>query len=686
MIRILLALTLALLWARDARAEGLEGNVAVKGDPVRCYSPGDDVYCLMANGSLRGLDSGRELMRLGNPGFQLKSMVCDVGPGPDAACLYAESQPVEGKPRSHDRLILERPSQQLIVAEGYAGNGFSAEPRGVFARNEHVAFAWRLGGKGLINIDEQVVEFPIREESTASRLATATGMRQQPRVEFFTLASKLWVVVRADNDLLVTPVDELDWARVAEHTMYDFRVVSGDDGWAYIFYHDYETDRAMVALSNDGAQWQSVELDEAESGWQLDAAKAGYGVACTWYYSRNTYNKGLRVAFLRNGQLLQSSHTILRNHDINVGWGPHLGVTRDGKAWFSWLDDVQNETRVWMRLDSVLDLADVRLRKYRDWRDRYKFWSLQAGAGSWYTLWSTFESAPDSKDTGGVKVGKVHRDLANSPLLVGSFEARFGRTQLALGYAQSILDKADAAGGRQLSRLSGALKFDKLFPGHDVQVRGFFGSYHGTATPGMNGDRDGVGTLRIDTRYWHAQALALNKWRIKYGFDYSRYTLPSTVSTWTAPAGGTSYGYTGSYFRSVSYDDIRFMLGYSKLDYVARYENHYWGPVIDIDGLVGMVVTKFPRIGIPNAQGADGALQLSFGAHADVGWLWMQRFRRLTGLGVYVRPLYRAEFDATLSGKPSDRDAKEAKSSSTHASVSLWSLRHGPWVDVGLVW
>ncbi len=80
-------------------------------------------------------------------------------------------------------------------------------------------------------------------------------------------------------------------------------------------------------------------------------------------------------------------------------------------------------------------------------------------------------------------------------------------------------------------------------------------------------------------------------------------------------------------------------------------------------------------------------MDLALGAHLDIGWLWMQRFRALDGLGIFIRPMYRGDIDFALGGgKPSNRNMKDAKKADAGVAISLASLRRGPWLDVGLVW
>ncbi len=684
-----------LLLTQRATAEGLQPSAhPINGEPQRCWNPGEDTYCLIGT-TIVALQTGKTVLTL-HPGGTVAQLVCDVGPNAAAACLYIDTRTEGSQQQTRTRVRLMQAfghSIDGVLAEGFAEAGFEADALGIYSRPGHFARAWSVRQPSQPSHDYVadgmvVTEAALPSSSWGERLIEATSLRKQPPVEFFELQGALWVVGRDGRDLQVARfAPQLKWTKIAQDSMYDWRSIAAADGWVYVFFHDTVADTMNVATSNDGVTWKTIELDTKESGWQLDAAPVGYGVVATWYYLRTTYNKGLRTGFLRNGSLLQEANTVVRRDDRNAGFYPHLGVTRDGTTWVSWWDDVEHQTRVWAQLSSPLDLAEVPLRDLGNWNDRYKFWYLQVGGGGWYTLWHALDLRLQTKDTGGIKVGTAQRTLGDTLLLTGSFEARLWSTQLALGYAQSIVDSANRAAGGKLGNLLGSLRFDDLFLGHDIQVRGTFGHYVGFAKPGDNGDDDKRGRLKIDTDYWAAEALALNKWRIKYGVSYARYALPLTYHAFFAAPGSTSYAYAGSYFRDTQIDEVRLLIGYSKLDYAARYENHYSDFVIDADLVIGAGFLKFDKVRPMRGGASAYVVEGSAGLHIDLGWLWMSRVRALAGLGIYVRPLYRCDADALYGGdKPSDRGANDSKGSDSSLGASLISIRHGPWLDVGIVW
>ena len=58
-------------------------------------------------------------------------------------------------------------------------------------------------------------------------------------------------------------------------------------------------------------------------------------------------------------------------------------------------------------------------------------------------------------------------------------------------------------------------------------------------------------------------------------------------------------------------------------------------------------------------------------AEVQLGWLWMDRFRGLAGLGIYVRPSYTVEGGLTgLFARPSDRDPKKSDKDDTESRFS----------------
>ncbi len=492
---------------------------------------------------------------------------------------------------------------------------------------------------------------------------------------------------------------------VVEEAMYDFRFRQGPDGWLYLFYHDPSEESAMVALSQDGQTWTPQIIDEKESGWQLDAAVGNGKVFALYYYFRNSFNKGLRVVAFEGGKIVQGPSTIVRQAEHNTGWYPFLGVSSSGSVWMTYWDNVLEESRAWARVNSVKDLSQHAIKETGRWEDSYKNWYLQAGVGGWFAAWQLFDITPDPADTDQVAIGESRYTLASTLLSTVAFEAELFGASLGLSYARSIIKDAQGALKEQVDDdavdfFSGQLKIDKIFPGHDVKVQFTTGRYQGFAEPGDNvifeqgqggGGFLGATGLPIDTQYVDAQALFLNKWRLKYGLALTSYTLPMTLHTWHAPQDQAAYQFTGSFFRQTDNTSIKALFGYSTLDYVSKYENRYNGLILDlyVDG--GLSLLSFDTIALPGVEEpVDDALTLDLRLSLNVGWLFFKRWYNTLGFGFYIQPAYMVEGSLTgLPARPGDRDLSKEDADTgpdSTASPGFTTLRHGPRLDIGLVW
>ena len=310
---------------------------------------------------------------------------------------------------------------------------------------------------------------------------------------------------------------------------------------------------------------------------------------------------------------------------------------------------------------------------------------------------------------------------------MSSVEAKWGNVNVGMSYAKSIVNEAkDTAQERlatgnevvddNIGRLMGSVKVEKLFPGYDVKAQFAWGRYKGTATPG-EGVQSGSGgstdssllsefdefdefgdesvlpqsggdgsALAIDTNYIDMQALFLNKWRLKTGLGYTKYTLPMALHTFYANAGETEYSYGGSYFRNVQVDSIRLIVGHSSLDYVAKYENYFNDLFVDTTVDAGAAFLKFEDPIVFGSEDIDSAITLDARLNVTFGYLLFKRWYLLRGYGLYVRPSYVAE--ASFLGiprKPSDRKEDKADEFDSYVSPGMFSVRHGPWIDFGMV-
>ena len=535
------------------------------------------------------------------------------------------------------------------------------------------------------------------------------------------------------------------WQAIADAAMYDFRLVKPADGWTYLFYYSHRSDSAEVVAKGPGqSDWGPVSgadelhdgpaalpsaeaIDTPESGWQLEADAHGKSAYAVYYFFRNSYHKGLRVAELQGGKLTQAPYTVVREKLFNTGWHPRLTITGSGTLWLTYWDHVLEERRVWTKLKSPGDLTTHKLAEPKKWERRHKKAFVQAGVGAWYTMWNLVDISPPEEDINGTTIGSTEYSLSNTTLLVSSVEAKWGNVNVGMSYAKSIVNEAkDTAQERlatgnevvddNIGRLMGSVKVEKLFPGYDVKAQFAWGRYKGTATPGEGvqsgsggstdssllsefdefdefGDESvlpqssgGGSALAIDTNYIDMQALFLNKWRLKTGLGYTKYTLPMALHTFYANAGETEYSYGGSYFRNVQVDSIRLIVGHSSLDYVAKYENYFNDLFVDTTVDAGAAFLKFEDPIVFGSEDIDSAITLDARLNVTFGYLLFKRWYLLRGYGLYVRPSYVAE--ASFLGiprKPSDRKEDKADEFDSYVSPGMFSVRHGPWLDFGMV-
>lgn len=642
-------------------------------------------------GEMVDLDSGRVLMQV-----PLGQRLCSAGLRPNIACLAKETQQVNGRVVQRHLILHQQgvgaftvasvPAEQMLLPLGvYAAPG--GEVYYIYTRTVPGADGSQVWSTRFVVFQRGAQQesilphgFPVSTDLSAS----GSG-RHEPPLRLFPFRGELWVLFRDGGDLQLQSLSRLQAAvpptsiAPGRHSLYDVRPVVGHDGFLYVFFHDVHEKRAHVAVSRDGIHFDDLVLDSEESGTQLEAFADARGVHAAYYYFRNTYEKGIRVVSLTNGNVAQQSCSLVREEKHNVGWGLFLLPERDGKIWLSYFDPVESETRVWSHLASVDELLACDTRPITEGAHH---WFLQAGAGVWYANWELFGDALDADDTGGIDVGASGYRVDPTLLTTVSLEAKYKSWSFGLAYSQAKLDrelrKRDPA-----DRLQGHLQLAKLFPGHDFKVEGVWGRYRGEVSSGAN--VEGPEERKFDTRYVDVKLFALNAWRIKYGIVFTQYAVPLTAHVHTAGVGQTTYSYEGSYLRNATINATTLMLGGSKLDYVAKYENYYNDIILDGAIGVGIAFNKFNAV--PTAEGpATGNISLLLRGHLMLGWLYMQRIQSLRGLGFYLRPSYVVDGTAFGFLEPAERDEKDTTEVDSFVSTSLYGFHHGPWFDLGVVW
>ncbi|HYQ05328.1 MAG TPA: hypothetical protein VER96_41935 [Polyangiaceae bacterium] len=522
------------------------------------------------------------------------------------------------------------------------------------------------------------------------------GGRANPPITFFEFNGRLQMMFRDGRTLLLAPYDHPNAvATVAELSAYDARPVVGSDNTLYVFYYETKSRTARVTSSTDGVHFSGSIVDTRESGWQLEALPTDTGAMVVYYYFRSPSDKGLRAADLSNGKLVHQRILVMREDRWNAGWHLHLVQDRTQAAQgtlLSYLSNVEGEDRVWARFDSPTNLLSGP--KIGADADGYKNWFVQLGAGVWYTWWHLKSPAPSAGEVDGAKIGATTYDVTPALLLSANLEARWGPVDVGLSYAQNYLDSASKKLGESTRLLTGSIKIEDLLPGHDIKAEGVWGRYHGDAQRDVSDaavppDTATTTTERmaLDTSYVDVHLFALNQWRIKYGLGFSSYSIPAPIFAYSAAAKQLHYDFAGSALRDTRFNNIDLAVGYSKLDYAAKYENRYFGPMFDVTLAGGISLISFNAIATPEGNLSDG-LGLHFRGNAMLGWLWMQRFNSLGGLGFYVRPTYAIEgsFAGGAISRPEDRKSDKADKADKQAAFEVLSLRHGPWLDAGIIW
>jgi hypothetical protein len=415
----------------------------------------------------------------------------------------------------------------------------------------------------------------------------------------------------------------------------------------------------------------------------------GDRVVVLYYYYRNPFNKGLKVAALANG-VLESNTTFLRERDHNLGWEPLLGLRRDGSVRLAFLEDVNKKVRAepeFASLEAMLANAPPEITG--SWDDDARTFEIEVGARPAFQWWYVVAPDPAAADSPVRFDPRYHYD----PGFVTSFfaSARIGAVHLGATYAQDILaDQIGDLGGDAARRaymlLSAQVGVDKLFAGHDVRITWDRADFDGTYTD-INGDHD-AGTLL------NAVEIALiNQWRVKYGLQFRTYDLSEPIYGYFAPPQARTYDFVGADVVDASIWRLEAFVGYSLLDYLTKYETSYFGPVFDAGLGAGLGVSTFSNIELGGHDvGADLTLALS--GSVRVALAWYKRFYALHGAGIHLSLGYQAWglTHGFSTGKPADRDdeteedRKALEKESFVTRVAHFQLFHGPYLSAGIVY
>jgi hypothetical protein len=463
---------------------------------------------------------------------------------------------------------------------------------------------------------------------------------------------------------------------VVEGVDYDWSVGVDGAGFVTVTAYDATARHLVVATARRGEwHWTRDAADTRESGWQHSLFATDDAVHVLSYYYRNAFNRGLNVVTVRGGAVA-GRHTYARLRDENGGWSPVVARLPDGRVRVAHrLREQAEETVVEVFPDVPAFLARRAEELTGAWEDDYRAWSLSVAALPRWRSWTFSAPRPDRNDAPG-RVDATY-DFEPTLEMGASLEGRLGDWDLGLIYTQSLLDDPYAHG---VQLVSGFIGVDQLLFGQDLKVSTSYGTYRGTYRD-ANGERD------LSTPVTEVEVRLLTQRRLAWGLSGRRYRLPLPHYLYRAEAGDPEYTFLGAGTANTTVHRFELFGGYSRIDYLTKYENSFHGFDVDLRGGVGLAFLDWPRrryAGTP----VDGMLDLALSAQARLGYLVYHRFYALQGAGGFVRGGYEGAWLG--SGLTNDltppRDLEDAGARDTDLSAAHHQLFHGPYLSLGLVY
>ena len=505
---------------------------------------------------------------------------------------------------------------------------------------------------------------------------------------------------------------EVGVALLEAMAMTDESFVYDRQGRPHVFYHTNggRSFAHKYVDTSSGAPVASEDLvDGPESGAANAAVRIGDdGVMAFHYFFRNSYHKGVRATFYEDANAAPVwSVSVDIGEDNNPGWGLQAASTPQGRVMVGYKRDPKNDKRYQLRLfDSPVAVKQAERDAPEGWTADYKSWFALAGLGVGWASWDLRSSSPEAEDMAGVaNASAITMDavyeVPSVAVATATAEAKFGRFVFGASYAQDQLkEELGQAYGQQaveqFDRLYGMLGMDRIIKYHDIRLafrrsRLSVGYDVSTQDLTQNPDRNASGVVTSD--YQRVDMYLLNTWRVRYGVFQQKYDSYVPFYAWLEPAGSTSYTFVDSFSGRASFSDFGVTIGYSRLDYAAKFENNVFDWFVDGDlGIGGSSATLAQPVTLQTtlagqdyseAVERESTIMLPFTAEA--GLILLRRSEALRGFGGYGRLGWRA--DGSLAGSVSKPgDSEEAEDfDSFRVQYSRVEFRQGPFFDAGVV-
>jgi len=482
-------------------------------------------------------------------------------------------------------------------------------------------------------------------------------------------------------------------SRIAEDSMYDWSAVRLSNGEYYILSHNYQ-ERSLELYSAVEKQWNWTKqiVDSQESGWQHSVAITDEHLYVLYYFFRNSFNKGLQLAQVA-GQKLVANRVYHREKEYNSGWNPLLAISPTNKVGLRFLENVLTENVQQDLFDSpvmMLEKIDKTERPFVDgWEDRYRDWFIFGGPEAAYQFWNVVAPMPDLADA----PENYDAVYAYNPATTigGMFEARWGNTNLGINYTQNLIgdaieDELGTNAKRAFNFIGGFVGFDRLFLGHDVRVTVGGGEFTGEYT-------DQNGTRGTPTELYNFELGLLNQYRIRYGLTYRQYGLFQPIYKYEALAGTANFQFVDSEVVDADVRRFELFVGYSKLDYVSKYENEFSGLDLEVKLGGGLSLVTWDDVLLGDVS-ESFTIEPAVMGQLRLVYLYFKRFYSLHGLGAFLRVGYGVDFFANgfSPGPPDDReddaesDDNSFENDETVIRANHYQIQHGPFLGFGIVY
>ena len=480
---------------------------------------------------------------------------------------------------------------------------------------------------------------------------------------------------------------------VAENSMYDWSAARLANGEVYVIAHNYQNRSLELFSAQEGkGTWKKQTIDAEESGWQHSIAITDEHLFVLYYFFRNSFNKGLQLAQIAGHELIKNQ-VYYRKKEHNAGWEPLLAISSQNKAGVRFLDNVLAKSVSSEDFDSpaaMLKKAEATHKNFVEgWEDRYRDWFLFGGPEGAYQFWTVIAPQPDMADVSEVFDAKYAYNPATT--IGGLFEARWGDTNVGVNYTQNLIadaieDELGTNAKRAFNFVGGFIGFDRLFLGQDVRVTVGGGSFTGEY-------QDQNGVRGTPTELYNFELGLLNQYRIRSGVTYRQYGLLQPIYKYEALAGEEEFQFIDADVVDADVRRFELFIGYSKLDYVSKYENNFSGLDLEVKLGGGLSLVTWDDV-LLGSETENFTVEPAVMGQLRLVYLYFKRFYGLHGLGAYLRAGYSVDFFANgfSPGPPGDReddpDAEDDPLAETETAIRAthYQIQHGPFVGVGIVY